>query len=89
MPSAATKSKPPSSSDSIIRWYIQELGLSLNPFIMDDNNTFYHVQGLRKKTYAVKANPDILKYNVTKREKGKSASELLQLSLQKVCRRKC
>ncbi|KAM6908901.1 L-amino-acid oxidase-like [Xenentodon cancila] len=68
----------------IIRWYIQELGLSLNPFIMDDMNTFYFVHGLLKKTYAVKANPDILQYKLPKRERGKSAIDLLQQALQKV-----
>ncbi len=51
---------------------------------MDDPNTFYLVNGLRKRTYAVKANPDILDYKVRQTEKGKSADELLQRALQKV-----
>ncbi|XP_041841767.1 L-amino-acid oxidase-like [Melanotaenia boesemani] len=68
----------------IVRWFIKELGLKLNRFIMDDMNTFYLVHGLRKKTYAVKANPDILNYKLPEREKGKSADELLQQALQRV-----
>uniref|UniRef100_A0A3B4XE41 Amine oxidase n=1 Tax=Seriola lalandi dorsalis TaxID=1841481 RepID=A0A3B4XE41_SERLL len=56
----------------------------LNEFIMEDLNTFYLVHGLRKRTYAVKANPDILKYNLNKSERGKLAEELLQRALQKV-----
>lgn len=51
---------------------------------MDDPNTFYYVHGLKKKTYAVKANPDILKYKLPKRERGKTADELLKKALQKV-----
>ncbi|XP_061566078.1 L-amino-acid oxidase-like [Cololabis saira] len=72
------------NSHHIVRWYIQELGLSLNRFIMDDSNTFYFVHGLRKKTYAVRANPDILHYKLPKRERGMSAMDLLQRALKKV-----
>uniref|UniRef100_A0A4W6DWF2 Amine oxidase n=1 Tax=Lates calcarifer TaxID=8187 RepID=A0A4W6DWF2_LATCA len=68
----------------IVNWFAEELGVKLNEFIMDDPNTFYLIHGLRKRTYAVKANPDILGYNVTKSERKKSADELLQLALQKV-----
>uniref|UniRef100_A0A3B4TFL4 Amine oxidase n=1 Tax=Seriola dumerili TaxID=41447 RepID=A0A3B4TFL4_SERDU len=57
--------------------------LKLNEFIMEDLNTFYLVHGLRKRTYAVKTNPDILKYNLKKSERGKSAEKLLQKALQK------
>uniref|UniRef100_A0A3B4XDN4 Amine oxidase n=2 Tax=Seriola lalandi dorsalis TaxID=1841481 RepID=A0A3B4XDN4_SERLL len=68
----------------IVRWFAKELGVKLNEFIMEDLNTFYLVHGLRKRTYAVKANPDILKYNLNKSERGKLAEELLQRALQKV-----
>lgn len=51
---------------------------------MDDPNTFYLVNGQRKRTYAVQTNPDILKYKLESSEKGKSADELLQKALQKV-----
>lgn len=52
---------------------------------MDDNNTFYLVNGVKKKTYAVKANPDILKYKVRDDEKGMTPDQLLQRALEKVC----
>ncbi|KAI4800458.1 hypothetical protein KUCAC02_009686 [Chaenocephalus aceratus] len=68
----------------IVRWFAKELGVKLNPFIMEDVNTFYLVNGLLRKTYAVKADPNILKYNVWKSERGKSADQLLQRALQKV-----
>ncbi|KAI4800453.1 hypothetical protein KUCAC02_009681 [Chaenocephalus aceratus] len=68
----------------IVLWFAKELGVKLNPFVMEDLNTFYLVNGLLKKTYAVKADPNILEYNVWKSEKGKSANQLLQRALQKV-----
>lgn len=73
-----------SSPHSIVRWFAKELGVKLNPFIMDDDNTFYLVRGLRKRTYSVKANPDILKYELPKSERGRSPDQLLQRALQKV-----
>uniref|UniRef100_A0A8C7WSI1 L-amino-acid oxidase n=1 Tax=Oryzias sinensis TaxID=183150 RepID=A0A8C7WSI1_9TELE len=68
----------------IIRQFIQDLGVELQHFIMDDSNTFYLIRGNRNRTYAVKSNPDILQYNVSRSERGKSASELLNMALQKV-----
>ncbi|KAF1380933.1 hypothetical protein PFLUV_G00169210 [Perca fluviatilis] len=72
------------STHNIVRWFADELGVKLNPFSMSDDNTFYLIRGLRKRTYAVKANPDILKYKLPKSERGKSANQLLQQALQKV-----
>ncbi|KAK5893096.1 hypothetical protein CgunFtcFv8_006001 [Champsocephalus gunnari] len=68
----------------IVLWFAKELGVKLNPFIMEDGNTFYLVNGLLKKTSAVKADPNILEYNVSEGERGKSADQLLQRALQKV-----
>ncbi|XP_034078191.1 L-amino-acid oxidase-like [Gymnodraco acuticeps] len=68
----------------ILLWFAKELGVKLNPFIMEDLNTFYLVNGLLKKTYAVKADPNILEYNVWKSERGKSANQLMQGAMQKV-----
>ena len=67
--------------------YIKKLALKVNEFIMDDENTFYLINGIRKRTYAVKANPDALKYNVSREERRKSADQLLQQALAKVWRR--
>uniref|UniRef100_A0A3B3TV69 Amine oxidase n=1 Tax=Poecilia latipinna TaxID=48699 RepID=A0A3B3TV69_9TELE len=50
-------------------------------FIMDDNNTYYLVNGVKRRNYEVKENPDVLQYNVYESEKGKSAEELLQQAL--------
>ncbi|XP_068569929.1 L-amino-acid oxidase-like [Cebidichthys violaceus] len=72
------------SCHRIIHWFAEKLDVKLNEFIMYDANTFYLVNGLLERTDTVKRNPDILKYNVSKSEKGKSADELLQQALQKV-----
>ncbi|XP_044198394.1 L-amino-acid oxidase-like [Thunnus albacares] len=68
----------------IVRWFAKELGVELKKFVMEDMNTFYLVNGVRKRTYAVKANPDILKYQLPETERGKSADQLLQQALKKV-----
>ncbi|XP_034757123.1 L-amino-acid oxidase-like [Etheostoma cragini] len=72
------------SAHQIVHWFVKTLNVTLNKFTMDDPNTFYLVNGLLKKTSAVQNDPDVLKYNVDKSEKGKSADELLDSALQKV-----
>lgn len=51
---------------------------------MYDMNTYYLIHGLLKRTYAVTSNPDVLKYKLPKRERGKSATALLNRALKKV-----
>ena len=68
----------------IVRWYVESLGLKLNEFIMTDPKTFYLVNGIKKRTFEVKAHPDSLGYNLEGHEKGRSANELLQQALEKV-----
>lgn len=71
-------------ANRIVLWFVEQLGLKLSKFTMDDNNTYYHVNGVKKRTYAVKANPDILQFKVRDSEKGRSADQLLQAALKKV-----
>ncbi|CAB1323506.1 unnamed protein product [Coregonus sp. 'balchen'] len=59
------------------------MGLRLNPFIEDDKNTYYLVNGLLHKTYEVKGDPDVLNYTLNEEERGKSADQLFDLALQK------
>uniref|UniRef100_A0A8C5HJ75 Amine oxidase n=2 Tax=Gouania willdenowi TaxID=441366 RepID=A0A8C5HJ75_GOUWI len=68
----------------ILHWFIKKLGVELNPFIMDDPNTFYFIHGILRRTYAVKSNPDILHYQLREDEKGRSADQLLQRALLKM-----
>ncbi|KAM9335174.1 L-amino-acid oxidase-like [Symphorus nematophorus] len=71
-------------SHNIVHWFADELGVKLHKFVMDDPNTFYLVHGLRKRTYAVQTNPDILGYKLPKSESGRTADQLLQRALRKV-----
>ena len=64
--------------------FVSKTKLKLNPFIEEDINTYYYVNGLLLKTYTVKENPDMLNYTLNEREKGKSASELFDMALKKV-----
>ncbi|XP_047194927.1 L-amino-acid oxidase [Hippoglossus stenolepis] len=71
-------------SHQIVLLFAGSLGVELNKFIMTDNNTFYLVNGIKKRMSEVKREPDILGYNLEGHEKGKSANELLQQALKKV-----
>ncbi|KAM4713881.1 L-amino-acid oxidase-like [Anableps anableps] len=70
----------------IVRMFAKKLGVELRDFIMDDNNTYYLINGVKKRNYEVKENPDSLQYNVDNNERGKSAEELLQQALTKIKR---
>uniref|UniRef100_A0A3B4TG82 Amine oxidase n=1 Tax=Seriola dumerili TaxID=41447 RepID=A0A3B4TG82_SERDU len=75
------------SFHKIVHWFAKKLGVKLNEFIMDCSQTFYLVNRQRARTYTVKTDPGILKYKVNQSEKGKSADQLLQQALKKVCKK--
>ncbi|XP_035240734.1 L-amino-acid oxidase isoform X1 [Anguilla anguilla] len=64
--------------------FTQKMGVQLNPFIQDDINTYYLINGTLMKTYKVKNNPDALNYPLKEWERGKSASELFSIALWKI-----
>ncbi|XP_076135845.1 L-amino-acid oxidase-like [Alosa pseudoharengus] len=69
----------------IALWLAQELNLTLSEFVMDDDKTYYLVNGgPPRKTSEVKDDPNILKYNLSPEEMNKTADELLQQALQTV-----
>ncbi|XP_029536712.1 L-amino-acid oxidase-like isoform X1 [Oncorhynchus nerka] len=72
------------SFHKILLSFALKMGLGLNPFIQDDINTYYYVNGLLQKTYRVKENPDVLNYPLTDKERGKSAGQLFDLALWKI-----
>uniref|UniRef100_A0A8C8E3P5 Amine oxidase n=1 Tax=Oryzias sinensis TaxID=183150 RepID=A0A8C8E3P5_9TELE len=76
------------SFHQIVLWVATKLGVKMNTFVMDDPNTYYLVNGVKKRTYAVKGNASLLGYKVQPGEMGKSADELLQQALEKVRIRK-
>ncbi|KAL2085846.1 hypothetical protein ACEWY4_019166 [Coilia grayii] len=72
------------SFHKILLTLVAQLGLQLNVFIQDDENTFYYVNGLLHRTSTVKENPDVLGYPLNDTEKGKSASQLFDMALGKI-----
>ncbi|XP_071375646.1 L-amino-acid oxidase [Centroberyx affinis] len=72
------------SFHKILLSFAAKLHISLNHFIQDDINTYYLVNGLLQKTYAVESNPDILNYTLTEEERGKTAAQLFSQALWKV-----
>uniref|UniRef100_A0A8D2CUD7 Amine oxidase n=1 Tax=Sciurus vulgaris TaxID=55149 RepID=A0A8D2CUD7_SCIVU len=71
-------------SHRLIHAYVKKLGLKLNKFIQYDGNTWYLINGQRHRSWAVKANPELLGYSVNPTEKGKSAMTLFHQSITKV-----
>uniref|UniRef100_A0A452HUJ8 Amine oxidase n=1 Tax=Gopherus agassizii TaxID=38772 RepID=A0A452HUJ8_9SAUR len=71
-------------NDRIVREFITRFGLKLNPFYNTNDNAWYLTNNVRAKSGNVDRNPDILQYPVLPTERGKSASELYDQTLDKV-----
>ncbi|XP_056613178.1 L-amino-acid oxidase [Triplophysa dalaica] len=71
-------------SHKILLRFAKKLGLKTGTFVQEDNNTFYFINGFRYKTYTVRQNPDVLNYPVSEQEKGKNASQLFNIALNKL-----
>ncbi|XP_061781928.1 L-amino-acid oxidase [Nerophis lumbriciformis] len=72
------------SFHKILLSFASKLQIPLNPFIQEDLNTYYLVNGILQKTYQVKNNPSVLNYTLNERERGKSAAQLFSETLDKV-----
>uniref|UniRef100_H3CAZ1 Amine oxidase n=1 Tax=Tetraodon nigroviridis TaxID=99883 RepID=H3CAZ1_TETNG len=72
------------SSHQIVHAFVKMLGLKLNRFQMVDPNTFYLVNGVRRRWSAVQHDPDVLQYQVWRNESGRSAGELKNQALQAI-----
>ncbi|XP_041796276.1 L-amino-acid oxidase isoform X1 [Chelmon rostratus] len=72
------------SFHKILLSFASKLQVSLNHFIQDDINTYYLVNGVLQRTYAVENNPGVLNYSLNERERGKSAARLFSEALWKV-----
>ncbi|XP_067393733.1 L-amino-acid oxidase-like [Emydura macquarii macquarii] len=67
----------------IVREFIKQFKLKLNTFYNTDDNAWYLVNNIRARYGDVERNPDILQYPVDPTEKGKSATELYEQTLDK------
>ncbi|KAF3847214.1 hypothetical protein F7725_020242 [Dissostichus mawsoni] len=72
------------SFHKILLSFVSKLQISLNPFIQDDINTYYLINGVLQKTTAVENNPGVLNYSLKESERGKSAAQLFSETLWKV-----
>ncbi|XP_004591732.3 L-amino-acid oxidase-like [Ochotona princeps] len=71
-------------SHRLVHTYVKKLGLKLNKFIQDDDNTWYLINGKRYRSWEVKANPELLGYPLSPTEKGKSANSLFHQAISKL-----
>uniref|UniRef100_A0A8C9F0Z1 Amine oxidase n=1 Tax=Pavo cristatus TaxID=9049 RepID=A0A8C9F0Z1_PAVCR len=60
----------------LVREFIRQFELKLNPFRQTDDNAWYFVNGIQARVAEVNRNPDILNYTLRESERGKSASQL-------------
>ncbi|KFV18926.1 L-amino-acid oxidase, partial [Tauraco erythrolophus] len=67
----------------LVREFVRQFDLKLNPCIQTDAKTWYFVNGTRIRAEEVTRNPDILNYTVKPSERGKSASQLYRGALNK------
>ncbi|KYO19845.1 L-amino-acid oxidase isoform A [Alligator mississippiensis] len=71
-------------SHRIVREYIKQLGLKLNPYPDGNGKAWYLVNNVRARASEVEKNPNILGYPVRQSERGKSAVELYYQALKHV-----
>ncbi|NXP53955.1 OXLA oxidase, partial [Heliornis fulica] len=71
------------SKHRLVREFIRQFNLKLNPFIQTDGNAWYLVNGIRARVREVDRNPDVLNYTVKPSERGKSADQLYREALNK------
>ncbi|KFV44063.1 L-amino-acid oxidase, partial [Gavia stellata] len=67
----------------LVREFIKQFHLKLNPFIQTDDNAWYFLNGTRTRAEEVNRNPNILNYTVKPLERGKSASQLYREAINK------
>lgn len=68
----------------LVMAYIKKFGLNVNPFINSSPNDLLYANGFKTRSYLYKQYPAILNYPVAPNEKGKTASELIQLLIQPI-----
>ncbi|XP_063797821.1 L-amino-acid oxidase-like [Pseudophryne corroboree] len=70
-------------SQRIVREYIQQFGLKLNPFIVSDEDNFYFFNNIRKTYKDVEKTPNLFGFQLTSEEEGKSVEDLYSGSVEK------
>ncbi|XP_068098274.1 L-amino-acid oxidase-like [Hyperolius riggenbachi] len=71
-------------SHRIVREYIHQFGLKLNPFIVSDKDNLYLFNNIRHKLKDVLKTPNLFGFQLTSEEKKESIDELYSQSLRKL-----
>ncbi|NWW85406.1 OXLA oxidase, partial [Rhynochetos jubatus] len=71
------------SKHRLVREFVKQFDLKLNPFIQSDDKAWYFINGNRTRAEEVNKNPDVLNYTMKPSERGKSANQLYREALDK------
>src|SRR4051812_19999085 len=56
--------------------YVNKFNISVKPFLIESDNTFIYLNGIRQTTKNSSLYPDKFGFNVSLKEKGKNADQL-------------
>ncbi|NXX44160.1 OXLA oxidase, partial [Tricholaema leucomelas] len=70
----------------LVREFLRQFGLRLNPFIQSHPKAFYFLNGTRWRMQEVEQDPNLLNYPVEASERGKSAEQLYREAMEKASR---
>ncbi|NXG50743.1 OXLA oxidase, partial [Psilopogon haemacephalus] len=70
----------------LVREFLKQFGLGLNPFQQSHPKAFYFLNGTRWRFQEVQQDPDLLRYPVEASERGKSAEDLYREAMNKATR---
>jgi len=62
--------------------YVEKFGIKTNDFTMDNPNAYYYMGGNKVRAFEANANPALLGFDVSEKEKGKTASQMYMKSIQ-------
>nr|XP_041568616.1 L-amino-acid oxidase [Taeniopygia guttata] len=71
----------------LVREFIRQFKLKLNPFIQRDENSWFFLRGVRVRAGEVERNPDVLNYTVKPSERGKNGVQLYREVLNKALKK--
>ncbi|MBW5447811.1 NAD(P)-binding protein [Cohnella sp. CFH 77786] len=68
-------------SHFLVLEYVRKFGLPLQPFVNETPEDILYVNGTKARLKSYLSNPDVLRYPVAPREKGKTAQQLLDMAV--------
>lgn len=68
-------------SHTLTMAYVEKFGLKTYPFTLSNPQAYCHLRGLKRRRTEVDTHPDLLEYEVSPHERGKSAAHLWEAAL--------